>query len=212
MVRVFMSRVRIGALPAIGNRPFAVRNLGRRVPCFTIHIMTIYFDATDIAHWAGHSDRVTGIQRVELNIVRSLARDHGGEAIRGIFFDRDSRAFYEFDPARLAHAEEFSAESLLIDLGLQKTSRIFPSQSSNQELSAAGGERQTAAYAEKSGHLFFRPARAGSPAKQGISAQRPQPPGRASRRRQENHRATARQLSCLSWHHLGLPGTVALRG
>jgi glycosyltransferase involved in cell wall biosynthesis len=89
--------------------------------------MTIYFDATDIAHWAGHSDRVTGIQRVELNIVRSLAHDHGGEAIRGIFFDRDSRSFYEFDPARLAHAEEFSAESLLIDLGLQQTSRIFPS-------------------------------------------------------------------------------------
>src|SRR6266850_1988367 len=91
------------------------------------HTMQIYFDATDIAHWAGHSDRVTGIQRVELNIVRSLARDHGGEAIRGIFFDRDSRAFYEFDPARLAHAEEFSAESLLIDLGLQQPSSIFPS-------------------------------------------------------------------------------------
>ena len=82
-------------------------------------IMKIYFDATDIAHWAGHSDRVTGIQRVELNIVRSLARDHGG-VIRGIFFDRDSRAFYEFDPACLAHAGEFSAEGLLIDLGLQQ--------------------------------------------------------------------------------------------
>jgi glycosyltransferase involved in cell wall biosynthesis len=92
-----------------------------------IDIMKIYFDATDIAHWAGHSDRVTGIQRVELNIVRSLARDHGGDVIRGVFFDRDSSAFYEFDPASLAHAEEFSAESLLIDLGLQKTSRIFPS-------------------------------------------------------------------------------------
>ena len=89
-------------------------------------IMKIYFDATDIAHWAGHSDRVTGIQRVELNIVRSLARDHGG-VIRGIFFDRDSRAFYEFDPACLAHAGEFSAEGLLIDLGLQQASRIFPS-------------------------------------------------------------------------------------
>jgi len=89
--------------------------------------MKIYFDATDIAHWAGHRDRVTGIQRVELNIVRSLARDHGGDVIRGIFFDRDSRAFYEFDPASLARAEEFSAESLLIDLGLQQTSRIFPS-------------------------------------------------------------------------------------
>jgi hypothetical protein len=92
-----------------------------------IDIMKIYFDATDIAHWAGHSDRVTGIQRVELNIVRSLARDHGGDVIRGIFFDRGSRAFYEFDPASLAHAQEFSAEGLLIDLGLQKTSRIFPS-------------------------------------------------------------------------------------
>src|SRR5256885_5574263 len=88
--------------------------------------MKIYFDATDIAHWAGHSDRVTGIQRVELNIVRSLARDHGG-VIRGIFFDRDSRAFYEFDPACLVHAGEFSAEGLLIDLGLQQASRIFPS-------------------------------------------------------------------------------------
>ena len=92
-----------------------------------IDIMKIYFDATGIAHWARHSDRVTGIQRVELNIVRSLVRDHGGEVIRGVFFDRDSRAFYEFDPASLAHAQEFSAESLLIDLGLQQTSRIFPS-------------------------------------------------------------------------------------
>jgi len=135
----------------------------------TIHTMQIYFDATDIAHWAGHSDRVTGIQRVELNIVRSLARDHGGEAIRGIFFDRDSRAFYEFDPARLAHAEEFSAESLLIDLGLQQPSRIFPSKVSNQEPSAAGSERQTAAYAEKSGYLSFRSARAAALQRKGLA-------------------------------------------
>jgi glycosyltransferase involved in cell wall biosynthesis len=89
--------------------------------------MRIYFDATDLAHWAGHSDRLTGIQRVQLNIVSSLAREHGGEVIRGVFFDRDSRAFYEFDPASLARAQEFSAEGLLIDLGLQQTSRIFPS-------------------------------------------------------------------------------------
>ena len=176
-----------------------------------IDIMKIYFDATDIAHWAGHSDRVTGIQRVELNIVRSLARDHGGEAIRGIFFDRDSRAFYEFDPASLAHAQEFSAEGLLIDLGLQKTSRIFPSkvQIKSHLRQAARGKLQRTL---KKADIYFSALLVPSPAKQGIGAQRPQPPGRASRRRQENYRATARQLSCLSRHRLALSRTTALRG
>src|SRR5438309_12105002 len=116
MVRVFMSRVRIGALASLGK--FPPRRLGAEGSMPYDAIMKIYFDATDIAHWAGHSDRVTGIQRVELNIARSLARDHGGEVIRGIFFDRDRRAFYEFDPASLAHAEKSSAESMLFDLGL----------------------------------------------------------------------------------------------
>lgn len=87
----------------------------------------VYFDITDIIHFAGRSNRLTGIQRVLFNIVNLLAHQHGGAAIRCVFFDRSKRAAYEFDPSARAPDGEFDAESLLIDLGLARPSAWFPS-------------------------------------------------------------------------------------
>ncbi|MGE0114765.1 MAG: glycosyltransferase [Steroidobacteraceae bacterium] len=87
----------------------------------------VYFDITDIVHFAGRSNRLTGIQRVQFNIVNLLARQHGGSAIRCVFFERMKQAMYEFDPTVRPHDDEFDAESLLIDLGLARPSGRFPS-------------------------------------------------------------------------------------
>lgn len=87
----------------------------------------IYFDVTDVIHYARRSNRLTGIQRVVLNIVNLLAHKHGGDAVRCVFYDRGTGLFHEFDPSARPHDLEFDAESLLMDLGLVSPSRLFPS-------------------------------------------------------------------------------------
>lgn len=86
----------------------------------------IYFDVTDIVHFATRYNRVTGIQRVQLNIVTLLAHRHAG-LIRCCFYDRKKQAFFEFDPSRRPKEFEFDAERFLVDIGLQKPARRFPS-------------------------------------------------------------------------------------
>jgi len=52
--------------------------------------------------------------------VRSLARDHGGDVIRGIFLDRDSRAFYDSIPPVSRVCRGVQCGNLLIDLACSK--------------------------------------------------------------------------------------------
>lgn len=87
----------------------------------------IYFDVTDIVHFAQRSNRLTGIQRVEFNLISLLAAKHGGEHIRCVFFHPSRREYYEFDPAARAPDAEFDAERLLLDLGLLKATTRYPS-------------------------------------------------------------------------------------
>jgi glycosyltransferase involved in cell wall biosynthesis len=81
-------------------------------------VATLYFDVTDVIDFATRYSRVTGIQRVQLNIVTLLARKHGGERVRCTYFDNVKRMMFEFDPAQLSANEEFNAEALLADLGV----------------------------------------------------------------------------------------------
>lgn len=83
---------------------------------------TLYFDITDVIDFASRYSRVTGIQRVQMNIVTHLARKHGGERVRCTYYDVKRRGMLEFDPAQLSANEEFDAEALLADLNV--TTRI----------------------------------------------------------------------------------------
>jgi len=85
-------------------------------------VTTLYFDLTDVVDFASRYSRVTGIQRVQMNIVTHLARRHGGERIRCTYFDARQRVMLEFDPTQLSANEEFDAEALLDNLGI--TTRI----------------------------------------------------------------------------------------
>ncbi len=87
----------------------------------------VYFDITDIIQFACRNTRLTGIQRVQFNIVNLLARKHGGEAVRCVFVERSTSTIYEFDPSARPLDVEFDAERLLVDLGLARPSGRFPS-------------------------------------------------------------------------------------
>lgn len=89
-----------------------------------------YFDVTDVIHYAYGSARVSGIQRVQLNLIGHLVRQHGGELIRCTFEHPRRKAMVEFDPTALFKGDEFDAELLLRRLGLSGRSRLFPSPSS----------------------------------------------------------------------------------
>lgn len=90
-------------------------------------MVRVYFDITDIVHFAGRNNRLTGIQRVQFNLVTLLARRHG-DVLRCVYFERSHQAVFEFDPSLQATDAEFDAEALLIDLGLARLSNRYPSQ------------------------------------------------------------------------------------
>lgn len=86
-----------------------------------------FFDVTDIVRYASGNTRVSGIQRVQLNIVAHLVRKHGGETMRCTFEHPRRKVMYEFDPTTLIEGDEFDAEMLLRRLGLARRWRLFPS-------------------------------------------------------------------------------------
>jgi glycosyltransferase involved in cell wall biosynthesis len=86
-----------------------------------------YFDVTDVVRYAMSNSRVSGIQRVQLNLVAHMVRQHGGDRVRCTFEHPRSKGMYEFDPSTLAEGDEFDGELLLRRLGLAGRSRIFPS-------------------------------------------------------------------------------------
>lgn len=90
----------------------------------------IYFDITDIVRYAEANDRVSGIQRVQFNLIGHLVGKHGGEAVRCVFLHPIRKAMVELDPAPLFRSKEFDATILLQQLGLEPKRRFFPSRRS----------------------------------------------------------------------------------
>ncbi len=86
----------------------------------------IYFDVSDIVYFAARYSRVTGIQRVQLNVIDLLARKYGGAVIRCAYFDDAKKATFEFDPAERTDIGEFDADQFLRDIGMSKPSARFP--------------------------------------------------------------------------------------
>lgn len=89
-----------------------------------------YFDVTDVVRYATGNTRVSGIQRVQLNLIAHMVRRHGGNRVRCTFEHPFRKQIFEFDPTTLFESDEFDAELLLRRLGLAGQSRIFPSKTS----------------------------------------------------------------------------------
>ena len=86
----------------------------------------IYFDVTDIVHYASRYSRLTGIQRVQLCITNILSRKYGGDVIRCVYYDYLRKGMYEYDPNERLAGSELDPEVLLLELGLLSPSAIFP--------------------------------------------------------------------------------------
>lgn len=89
----------------------------------------VYFDITDIVRYAVANDRVSGIQRVQFNLIAYLGRKHGGQAVRCIFFHSDVLGMVEVDPTRLFDIDEYDSTALLQKLGLERRRWMLPSRS-----------------------------------------------------------------------------------
>ena len=59
----------------------------------------VYFDITDLVAYAQHSSRVSGIQRVQWNIISCLSRRPDGDAIHVSFHDRRTGGMLECNAA-----------------------------------------------------------------------------------------------------------------
>lgn len=89
--------------------------------------MKLYFDISDIVQFASRFDRVTGIQRVQMNIVSLLSRKYGADRVRCIFHDSNCGEMRVVDLSQRSPDPEFDADLLLAELGLAPARRRLPS-------------------------------------------------------------------------------------
>jgi len=113
-----------------------------------------YFDVTDIVHYAAANARVSGIQRVQLNLIGHLVRRHGGEAVRCTFDHPRRKVIVEFDPSSLFETDELDSEMLLRRVGLAGRSRVFPSKTMMRRYLRPYSKRKFRRMAVKAGILL----------------------------------------------------------
>lgn len=89
-----------------------------------------YFDVTDMVRYADANDRVSGIQRVQFNLIANLVHRYGGERIRCTLYHPVLKAMVEFDPTPLFPGDEFDTTRLLRQLGLDPDRWLLPSRRS----------------------------------------------------------------------------------
>jgi glycosyltransferase involved in cell wall biosynthesis len=87
----------------------------------------LYFDITDIVDYAHGHSRVSGIQRVVVNVIRGIASRYGNDRVRCLYFHRGLKTILECDPTIFVGNGEFDAELMLYKLGLLRNWKIFPS-------------------------------------------------------------------------------------
>jgi glycosyltransferase involved in cell wall biosynthesis len=87
----------------------------------------LYFDITDIVDYAHGHNRVSGIQRVVVNVIRGIANRYGNDRVRCVYYHRGLKTLLECDPAIFVGDGEFDAELMLYKLGLLRNWKIFPS-------------------------------------------------------------------------------------
>ena len=86
----------------------------------------ICFDITDIALYATGNSRVSGIQRVQLNIIFQIARQNPSASILCTFIHPQTNKVLAFHPREIDSGREFDGEFLLQKLGLGQSNRFLP--------------------------------------------------------------------------------------
>lgn len=94
----------------------------------------ICFDVTDIVSYATGNLRVSGIQRVQLNLISGIARNNPGANIFCTFFHPTLLKMVSFRPQEVLVDSEFDATSILHRLGLSSHS-LIPKQEIRKYLS-----------------------------------------------------------------------------
>lgn len=92
----------------------------------------LYFDVTDVVKFATSHPRVSGIQRVQLNLIAQMARRHGPGAIRCVFMHPKSRKLLAFEPVGVID-ESFETGTLLRRLGVIRPASRWPDPASVRE-------------------------------------------------------------------------------
>lgn len=83
----------------------------------------ICFDITGILRYARANDRVSGIQRVELNLIRHTVRTVGAQRALGLIREASGEGYRLVHLGFLAGEQEFSASSLLLQTGSIRSGR-----------------------------------------------------------------------------------------
>lgn len=86
----------------------------------------IYFDITDIVRFATTYSTVTGIQRVQLNIISNIARQNKSHPIYCTFLHPKTKKLSAFKPLEILSEKEFDAYSMLYRLGLLEVGGRVP--------------------------------------------------------------------------------------
>jgi glycosyltransferase involved in cell wall biosynthesis len=81
----------------------------------------LYFDITEVVRYAKRHDIVTGIQRVELNVIRECIRKLGPEVVRGLIRDEGGQHVRDVDLVFLAEQGSLTAANLLRETGALST-------------------------------------------------------------------------------------------
>jgi glycosyltransferase involved in cell wall biosynthesis len=90
------------------------------------------FDLTDIVRYAQSNERVTGIQRVQVNLLGHLVRTHGGQVIRCVFHHPVRKHMVEVDASALFDAPEFDALAMRQRLRVERGPRWLPARNSRK--------------------------------------------------------------------------------
>ncbi len=88
-----------------------------------------FFEITDIVEYVRQGNlRVTGIQRVQLNLIRLMAEKFGAERVRCLCYRGRDNAMLEFEPNQMLDlSDEFDGEKMLFRLGFIQDRGKLPS-------------------------------------------------------------------------------------
>lgn len=101
----------------------------------------VFFDITDIVHYASRESRVSGIQRVQIRIIGSFARMYPGDAMV-VFEHPGTREIFWADAAAVFCETDFDAIGFLSRLGLISARRYPKKKLIVQRLSENAGRLQ----------------------------------------------------------------------
>ena len=82
----------------------------------------LYFEITDIVEYAKANDHVSGIQRVQVRLIASLARKHGGHQIICTYWNHQTNQYFQIPADELFSTDSFNPKELLVKLRAIKQS------------------------------------------------------------------------------------------